>query len=72
MDTAATKDTKYKLIKKASASSVNYNGRDIFGAITVDPTEVTATEDSSNNPESGSSSSFLKISSFFTFLFLLF
>jgi hypothetical protein len=66
MDTAATKDTKYKLIKKSSASSVNYNGRDKFGAITVDSTEVTATEDSSNNPESGSSSSF------FTFLFLLF
>ena len=72
IDTPATKDTKYKLIKKSSASSVNYNGRDTFGAITVDPTEVTATEDSSNNPESGSSSSFLKISSFFTFLFLLF
>ena len=66
MDTAATKDTKYKLIKKSSASSVNYNVRDKFGAITVDSTEVTATEDSSNNPESGSSSSF------FTFLFLLF
>lgn len=72
IDTPATKDTKYKLIKKSNASSVNYNGRDTFGAITVDPTEVTVTEDSINNPESGSSSSFLKISSFFTFLFLLF
>jgi hypothetical protein len=71
MDTAATKDTKYKLIAKSGAT-VTYEGNDTFGTITVDPTEVTATEDSSNNPESGSSSSFLKITSFFTFLFLLF
>ena len=71
MDTAATKDTKYKLIAKSGAT-VTYEGNDKFGTVTVDPTEVTATEDSSNNPESGSSSSFLKITSFFTFLFLLF
>ena len=71
MDTAATKDTKYKLIAKSGAT-VTYEGNDTFGTVTVDPTEVTATEDSSNNPESGSSSSFLKITSFFTFLFLLF
>ena len=73
MDTAATKDTKYKLIAKAS-SSVSFDGKDSFtGALTVDATEVTATEDTSpSGSPDNNSSSYMKISSFFTFLFLLF
>ena len=77
MDTAATKDIKYKLIKKISAGSVIFNGKDKFsGTINIESNEVTATEDNTgpniiNNPDSGSSSS-LKISSVFTLLFLLF
>ena len=73
MDTAATKDTKYKLAK--SGEKVSFDGEDEFtGAVTVNEDEVTATEDTT--PNSGSpdnnSSSYMKISSFFTFLFLLF
>ena len=69
MDTAATKDTKYKLISK---STVTYKGNDEFGTVTVDGTEVTATEDTSSPTSPENNSSYLKISSFFTFLFLLF
>ena len=69
MDTAATKDTKYKLIAK---STVTYKGNDNFGTATVDGTEVTATEDTSSSTSPENNSSYLKISSFFTFLFLLF
>ena len=69
MDTAATKDTKYKLIAK---STVTYKGNDNFGTVTVDGTEVTATEDTSSPTSPENNSSYLKISSFFTFLFLLF
>ncbi len=53
----------FKLIKKSSASSVNFNGKDTFsGTINIESNEVTATEDTSdhnntNNPNSGSSSS---------------
>ena len=73
MDTAATKDTKYKLIAKSGAS-VTFDGADTFsGAVTVDATEVTATEDTSpSGSPDNNSSSYMKISSFFTFLFLLF
>lgn len=69
MDTAATKDTKYKLAK---SGSVTFNGADTFsGTVTVDATEVTATEDTSPaSPDNNSS--YMKISAFFTFLFLLF
>ena len=69
MDTAATKDTKYKLISK---STITYKGNDNFGTATVDGTEVSATEDTSSSTSPESDSSYLKISSFFTFLFLLF
>ena len=73
MDKAATKDTKYKLIAK-SGSSVSLVGADTFsGAVTVDATEVTATEDTSpSGSTDNNSSSYMKISAFFTFLFLLF
>ena len=73
MDTAATKDTKYKLIEKSS-SKVSFDGADTFsGTLTVDATEVTATEDTSpSGSPDNNSSSYMKISSFFTFLFLLF
>ena len=72
MDTAATKDTKYKLIIKAS-SQVGFEGKDTFsGTITVDATEVTYTEDTSPSGSPDNNSSYMKISSFFTFLFLLF
>ena len=72
MDTAATKDTKYKLIIKAS-SQVGFDGKDTFsGTITVDATEVTYTEDTSPSGSPDNNSSYMKISSFFTFLFLLF
>ena len=73
MDTAATKDTKYKLIAK-SDSRVGFDGKDTFGGtITVDATEVTYTEDTSpSGSPDNNSSSYMKISSFFTFLFLLF
>ena len=74
MDTAATKDTKYKLIAK-SGESVSFDGEDDFEGttITVDATEVTATEDTSpSGSPDNNSSSYMKISSFFTFLFLLF
>jgi hypothetical protein len=73
MDTAATKDTKYKLIEK-SGSKVSFDGEDEFeGAITVDATEVTATEDASpSGSPDNNSSSYMKISALFTFLFLLF
>ncbi len=72
MDKAATKDTKYKLIAK-SGSSVSFDGADTFGTITVDATEVTATEDASpSGSTDNNSSSYMKISAFFTFLFLLF
>ena len=73
MDTAATKDTKYKLIAKAS-SQVGFDGKDTFGGtITVDATEVTYTEETSpSGSPDNNSSSYMKISSFFTFLFLLF
>ena len=72
MDTAATKDTKYKLAK--SGSTVTFNGADTFsGAVTVNEDEVTATEDTSpSGSPDNNSSSYMKISSFFTFLFLLF
>jgi hypothetical protein len=72
MDTAATKDTKYKLAK--SGEKVTFDGKDTFsGAVTVDDTEVTATEDTSpSGSPDNNSSSYMKISSFFTFLFLLF
>ena len=72
MDTAATKDTKYKLIAK-SDSRVGFDGKDTFGGtITVDATEVTYTEDTSPSGSPDNNSSYMKISSFFTFLFLLF
>ena len=73
MDTAATKDTKYKLIAKSN-SKVSFDGADTFsGEITVDATEVTYTEDTSpSGSPDNNSSSYMKISSFFTFLFLLF
>ena len=73
MDTAATKDTKYKLIAK-SDSQVSFDGEDDFeGTITVDATEVAATEETSpSGSPDNNSSSYMKISSFFTFLFLLF
>ena len=73
MDTAATKDTKYKLIAK-SGSSVCFDGEDDFEGttITVDATEVAATEETSPSDPENNSSSYMKISSFFTFLFLLF
>lgn len=70
MDTAATKDTKYKLKAK---STVTYKGNDDFGTVTVNEDEVTATEDTSpSGSPDNNSSSYMKISSFFTFLFLLF
>ena len=73
MDTAATKDTKYKLIAK-SGESVSFDGEDDFEGttITVDATEVAATEETSPSDPENNSSSYMKISSFFTFLFLLF
>ena len=73
METAATKDTKYKLIIK-SDSQVSFDGEDDFeGTITVDATEVAATEETSpSGSPDNNSSSYMKISSFFTFLFLLF
>ena len=73
MDTAATKDTKYKLIAK-SGERVSLDGKDTFsGAVTVNDAEVTATEDTSpSGSPDNNSSSYMKISSFFTFLFLLF
>ena len=73
MDTAATKDTKYKLIAK-SGESVSFDGEDDFEGttITVDATEVTATEDTSPSGSPYNNSSYMKISAFFTFLFLLF
>ena len=73
MDTAATKDTKYKLIAK-SDSQVSFDGKDTFtGAITVNDAEVTATEETSpSGSPDNNSSSYMKISSFFIFLFLLF
>ena len=72
MDTAATKDTKYKLIEKSS-SKVSFDGADTFsGTVTVDATEVAATEDTSPTSPDNNSSSYMKISAFFTFLFLLF
>jgi len=73
MDTAATKDTKYKLIAK-SGESVSFDGEDDFEGttITVDATEVAATEETSPSAPENNSSSYMKISSFFTFLFLLF
>ncbi len=73
MDTAATKDTKYKLIAK-SGSQVVFDGKDTFtGAITVNDAEVTATEETSpSDSPDNNSSSYMKISSVFTFLFLLF
>ena len=72
MDTAATKDTKYKLIAKSGAS-VTFDGADTFsGTLTVDATEVTATEDTSPSGSPDNNSSYMKISAFFTFLFLLF
>ena len=71
MDTAATKDTKYKLVK--SGASVTFDGADTFsGTVTVDATEVTATEDTSPSDSPDNNSSYMKISAFFTFLFLLF
>ena len=72
MDTAATKDTKYKLAK--SGEKVTFDGEDEFtGDVTVDATEVTATEDTSpSGSPDNNSSSYMKISSFFIFLFLLF
>ena len=71
MDTAATKDTKYKLAK---SGSVTFNGADTFsGTVTVNEDEVTATEDTSPTSDSpDNNSSYMKISAFFTFLFLLF
>jgi len=72
MDTAATKDTKYKLIAK-SGERVSFDGEDDFeGNITVDATEVAATEETSPSDPENNSSSYMKISSFFIFLFLLF
>ena len=73
MDTAATKDTKYKLIAK-SGPQVVFDGKDTFGGtITVDATEVTYTEETSpSGSPDNNSSSYMKISSFFIFLFLLF
>ena len=73
MDTAATKDTKYKLIAKSN-SQVSFDGADTFsGTVTVDATEVAATEETSpSGSPDNNSSSYMKISSFFTFLFLLF
>ena len=73
MDTAATKDTKYKLIAKAN-SQVGFDGKDTFsGAITVNDAEVAATEETSpSDSPDNNSSSYMKISSVFTFLFLLF
>ena len=72
MDTAATKDTKYKLIAKSGAS-VTFDGADTFsGAVTVNGDEVTATEDTSPSDSPDNNSSYMKISAFFTFLFLLF
>ena len=72
MDTAATKDTKYKLIAKSGAS-VTFDGADTFsGAVTVNGDEVTATEDTSPSGSPDNNSSYMKISAFFTFLFLLF
>ena len=73
MDTAATKDTKYKLIAK-SGERVSFDGKDTFsGTITVNDAEVTATEETSpSGSPDNNSSSYMKISSFFTFLFLLF
>ena len=71
MDTAATKDTKYKLVK--SGASVTFNGADTFsGTVTVNGDEVTATEDTSPSDSPDNNSSYMKISAFFTFLFLLF
>ena len=71
MDTAATQDTKYKLAK--SGEKVTFDGKDTFsGAVTVDDTEVTATEDTSPSGSPDNNSSYMKISAFFTFLFLLF
>ena len=71
MDTAATKDTKYKLVK--SGASVTFNGADTFsGTVTVNEDEVTATEDTSPSDSPDNNSSYMKISAFFTFLFLLF
>ena len=69
MDTAATKDTKYKLKAK---STVTYKGNDDFGTVTVNEDEVTATEDTSPSDSPDNNSSYMKISAFFTFLFLLF
>jgi hypothetical protein len=69
MDTAATKDTKYKLKAK---STVTYKGNDSFGTVTVIEDEVTATEDTSPSDSPDNNSSYMKISAFFTFLFLLF
>ena len=69
MDTAATKDTKYKLKAK---STVTYKGNDGFGTVTVNEDEVTATEDTSPSDSPDNNSSYMKISAFFTFLFLLF
>ena len=69
MDTAATKDTKYKLKAK---STVTYKGNDDFGTVTVNEDEVTATEDTSPSGSPDNNSSYMKISAFFTFLFLLF
>jgi hypothetical protein len=69
MDTAATKDTKYKLKAK---STVTYKGNDSFGTVTVNEDEVTATEDTSPSDSPDNNSSYMKISAFFTFLFLLF
>jgi hypothetical protein len=70
MDTAATKDTKYKLAK---SGSVTFNGADTFsGTVTVNGDEVTATEDTSPSHSPDNNSSYMKISAFFTFLFLLF
>lgn len=72
MDTAATKDTKYKLIEKSS-SKVSFDGADTFsGTLTVNGDEVTATEDTSPSDSPDNNSSYMKISAFFTFLFLLF
>lgn len=71
MDTAATKDTKYKLIAK-SGSQVGFDGADTFSTVTVNGDEVTATEDTSPSSSPDNNSSYMKISAFFTFLFLLF
>jgi len=68
IDTAVTVGTKYKLSGTATITS---EGRDNFGTVTVDDTQVTAATQSNNNNNPNDDNSFQLKSSLLILLFLI-